>query len=213
MVCKRVIILILLCAVAMATRAQTLGEWFNQKKTQTKYLIQQIAELKVYAGLLNKGYSIAKGGLKTINDIKHGDYNLHADYFSSLKTVPPAVKNAALVADILLYQKQLIALCSQGRAFSTTDELAGSADAARTGFTGIAAEVSASIDLLSLLVTDGRVSMKDDERIRQLQTLDDDLAALYRFTQGFEFSTKQLVRQRKATQGSLNAMKILLDQP
>ena len=39
--------------------SQKWDEWFKQKKTQKKYLIQQIAALKVYLGYLKEGYDIA----------------------------------------------------------------------------------------------------------------------------------------------------------
>lgn len=43
--------------------AQTFDEWFRQKKTQKKYLVQQIAALKVYLGYLKEGYEIAQKGM------------------------------------------------------------------------------------------------------------------------------------------------------
>ena len=60
-----------------ALKAQTFSEWFRQKKTQEKYLIQQIAGLEVYAGYLKKGYKIFDTGSKTISKIKSGDLNMH----------------------------------------------------------------------------------------------------------------------------------------
>ena len=56
-----------LCAENLT--AQTWAEWFRQKATQKKYLLQQIAALHVYSGYLSKGYSIAKDGLNTIKSI------------------------------------------------------------------------------------------------------------------------------------------------
>ena len=66
--------------------AQTVNEWVNQKSTQKKYLLQQIAALQVYINYAKKGYNIVSGGINTIRDIKKGDLNLHNTFFSSLKT-------------------------------------------------------------------------------------------------------------------------------
>ena len=71
-----------LCAENLS--AQTSSEWFRQKATQKKYLLQQIAALQVYSGYLSKGYSIAKNGLNTIKNIKNGDLLQHSNYFTSL---------------------------------------------------------------------------------------------------------------------------------
>ena len=48
---------------------------------------------EVYAGYLKKGYDITQDGLKLISDIKHGDFDLHNDYFNSLKKVALAIKD------------------------------------------------------------------------------------------------------------------------
>lgn len=207
--CRKGTVILLLCVASLSTKAQTFGEWFNQKKTQTKYLIQQIAELKVYAGVLNKGYTIARGGLQTINNIKHGDFNLHSDYFASLKNVPPAVRDALLVSDIMLYQKQLIGLCHSDHNLFTTDQPESNIVAAKNSLDGILDQVNTSIDMLTLLVSSGRLSMKDDQRVSQLQALDLALADLYQYAQGFQLSTAQLIQQRKAEEGSLYMLKKL----
>ena len=47
--------ILLFLFVSMLLSAQTTAEWFNQKATQKKYLIQQIAALQVYIGYLQKG--------------------------------------------------------------------------------------------------------------------------------------------------------------
>ena len=88
---KKIVAIALLLSFATSGSAQTFAEWFNQKATQRKYLIQQIAALQVYIGYVSKGYSIAKNGLNTIRDIKRGDFNLHNSYLTSLVTVNPKI--------------------------------------------------------------------------------------------------------------------------
>ena len=77
---KNILIIIILLAGSFC-HAQTYDEWFRQKKTAKKYLLDQIAALQTYIGYAEKGYSIVTGGLNTIKDIKHGDFNLHNNYF------------------------------------------------------------------------------------------------------------------------------------
>ena len=59
-VMKKLLILSTMVLCADNLSAQTVAEWFRQKATQRKYLLQQIAALHVYSGYLSKGYSIAK---------------------------------------------------------------------------------------------------------------------------------------------------------
>src|SRR3954466_3372099 len=90
---KTTFIISLLLAFAGQSQGQTFSEWFRQKKTQKKYLIEQIAALQVYEDYLEKGYSIVNEGLSQIKDIKHGDYDLHSGYFSSIKNINPTIRN------------------------------------------------------------------------------------------------------------------------
>ncbi len=83
---SRRMIKVALVAVLLLTNTfangQTFGEWFRQKKTQIKYLLERIAQLQVQIELLKKGYKIVDNGLRTIHQIKDGEFNLHKDFFS-----------------------------------------------------------------------------------------------------------------------------------
>src|SRR6266498_4565607 len=98
---KRFLLSLLLIVGVHTSYGQTWNEWFRQKKTQIQYLVKQIAALKVYTDYLEKGYNIAKDGTNLINDIKHGDFNLHNNYFTSLKSVSSSVRNYSKVSAIV----------------------------------------------------------------------------------------------------------------
>src|SRR5574338_1013975 len=105
---KMLLFLLILVSMADRLKAQTLAEWFQQKKTQKKYLLQQIAALQIYIGYAQKGYNIAKEGLTTIGGFTRGEFNLHTDYFNSLKSVNPEIKRYAMVADIVALQLKIV---------------------------------------------------------------------------------------------------------
>src|SRR3546814_20559468 len=84
------------------------NEWFRQKKTQKKYLIQQFAGLQIYIGYARKGYRIVDNGLGFIGDVKHGTLNLHQGFFGSLKSINPTVANYARIGDILLLKLAIL---------------------------------------------------------------------------------------------------------
>src|SRR5687767_12661698 len=88
--------------------SQNTEEWMNQGKTQTKYLLRQIAAVKTYIGLIQKGYNTVRDGLNIIADIKSGDFTIHSGYFSSLKKVNPAIAGYVKIADIIIFQKRII---------------------------------------------------------------------------------------------------------
>src|SRR5689334_12735435 len=82
--------------------------FFTQKKTKLKYIAQQIALFEVYAGYLKKGYNIAQDGLKVITDIKHGDFDLHNEYFNSLNKVSTVIKNYAQTDSTANIQEEIL---------------------------------------------------------------------------------------------------------
>ncbi len=51
---KKLLIVSIIILFTETLSAQTSAEWLSQKKTQKKYLVQQIAALDVYAGYLSK---------------------------------------------------------------------------------------------------------------------------------------------------------------
>ena len=210
---KKIIIIASLLCFAESLSAQTFAEWFRQKATQKKYLLQQIAALQVYIGYVSKGYSIAKKGLNTIQDIKHGDLNLHSNYFTSLVTVNPKVKRYTKVADIISLQidiarqaSKTIKDCKNSHQL-TTAEL----EYLQKVFTTLLDDCAKCLDALLNIITNGQLSMKDDERIAAIDKLYNDMADKQIFIRSFSNSSKGLCVQRENDQNNIIISKKLND--
>jgi len=182
--------------------AQTYDEWFRQKKTKEKYLLEQIAALQTYIGYAKKGYSIVTGGLNTIKDIKHGDFNLHNTFFNSLSIVNPAIKKYSKVASIIAMQisiaKQItntIKSCKKSNMLLSAELKYLSAV-----FTNLLGECAKNLDELFALITNNETQMKDDERIQRIDKLYDDMKDKQMFTTSFSHSAKGLSIQRLSAQ-------------
>jgi len=195
----KILLMILVFFVANKSYSQTYDEWFQQSKTQKKYLLQQIAALKVYIGYAEKGYSIVTKGLNTIQDIKHGDFNLHNNFFNSLSAVNPTVKKYSKVASIILMQisivKQVHATikdCRNGKQLTDTE-----LKYLQHVFDNLLEECAKNLDELIALITDGETQMKDDERIKRIDKLYVDMQDKQVFTQSFSHTAKGLSVQRR----------------
>ena len=106
---KKIVLPFLIIVTVQGTlRAQSWEEWFQQGPTQKKYLLQQIAALRVYAGQLQKGYTIAREGLAMIGAFTKGELDAHSDYFNSLKKVNPAVKHYANGAALIALHAKIV---------------------------------------------------------------------------------------------------------
>ena len=196
---KKIFIIASLLCFTQSLSAQTFAEWFRQKATQKKYLLQQIAALKVYIGYVSKGYSIAKKGLNTIQDIKQGDLNLHSSYFTSLVTVNPKIKRYAKVADILGLQidiarqaSKTIKDCRKSNQL-TTSEIAY----LQNVFNNLLDDCSKCLDALFNIITNGELSMKDDERIAAIDKLYNDMVDKQIFIRSFSNTSRGLCVQRE----------------
>jgi hypothetical protein len=189
-------------------KAQTFNEWFRQKKTQKKYLIEQIAALKVYLDKLKKGYNIANKGLTTIGHIKNGNFNLHRDFFSSLKNVKPAISNSAKVADIIAFQiyvtrdmKRIYDFCENNKHF-TPEEVRYIAKV----HTNMLFLCDASISELLSIIRSNETQMTDDERLLRIDKIYDDMLDKHAFVQAFGNDAKSLSMQ---TEKEMNEIELL----
>jgi hypothetical protein len=184
---KIILFLLLFVSAGSSLQAQTFAEWFRQKKTQKKYLLQQIAALQVYIGYAQKGYNIAKEGLATIGGFTRGEFNLHTDYFNSLKSVNPEIKRYVRVGDIIALQVKIVQnynrtyrRLNSGDAFSN-DELAYIGRV----FSRLLDDCNKTLDELIAVTTAGKLEMKDDERMKRIDILYFDMQDKFTFSQSF----------------------------
>ncbi|WP_026898843.1 hypothetical protein [Daejeonella oryzae] len=186
-------------------QSQTWDEIFKQKETQKKYLLEQIVSLKIYASYIKKGYDIAGTGLQTIKDISNGEFNLHGSFFTSLKTINPAIRNDVRVAEIIIFQLQIRnafkgIIESEGLSASHRDYI----QSVRNKVMG---ECAGDLEELLLIVTSGRVEMNDDGRLERLDKIYESMRNKSAFTQGFSKMVDLLIRQKDKEIRSVNQMK------
>ena len=209
---KRILLLATVGLFALlSSNAQIADEWLNQKATQKKYLLQQIAALKVYLGYAKKGYNIVNGGITTIKNIKNGDLNLHRDFFNSLKNVNPAIRRYAKVADIIAYQVKIIKQTKgtlqqirETKQFTETEM-----DYCKQVFDNLLDECMKTVEELILVTTSGKLEMKDDERLKRIDRLYTDVQDKYSFTCSFGEDMGILAVQRLGEQMEINRSKLI----
>ncbi|QXV64014.1 hypothetical protein INP83_12995 [Mucilaginibacter sp. 21P] len=191
-------------AMGQVAKAQTFAEWLSQKKTQRKYLLQQIAALQVYSSYLQKGYSIAKGGLGSIGGYVGQEFSLHSSYYSYLKHVSGPVKNDPRVRDILGRQQDILRLVKQvnGQDGLTVEE------AKYVDQVGQALLKNCDAQLVQLqsILTDQKTTMGDEERIRQLGRLHQDMEDNYRFVAAFQSQLILYLRSKEQESRNINTL-------
>jgi hypothetical protein len=195
---KILLFLLLFASAAGSLQAQTFAEWFQQKKTQKKYLLQQIAALQLYIGYAQKGYQIAKEGLTTIGGFTRGEFNLHTDYFNSLKVVNPEIKHYAKLADIIALQVKIVQNYNRTyRQINSSNAFSGDElSYIRSVFTNLLDECEKTLDELIAVSTDDKLEMKDDERMARIDKLYLDMQDKFTFSQSFSNDVQSLAAAR-----------------
>lgn len=208
---KALSILITSLGVTFSTNAQTFDEWFNQKSTQKKYLLQQITALKVYLSHAKKGYNIVTGGINTIRNIKNGDLNLHRNFFNQLQNVNPAIRRYTKVADIIAYQVKIIKqtkLVLQ-KIRETKQFTEAELDYCKQVFDTLLNECIKTVEELILVTTPGELEMKDAERLKRIDKLYADVQDKYSFSCSFSEDMGLLAIQRLGEQMEINRSKLI----
>jgi hypothetical protein len=187
-------------------RAQTFAEWWSQKKTQIKYLNQQIAALVVYSQYVEQGYQISQNGLGSISGWAKGEFDLHTSGYRSLRQVNPNIRDghaAAVVNDLEVVVAQFRAL--DGFSGLTADDRKY-VDVVRVK---VLAECDAGASELELVMTSGEAEMTDDERLARLTKIYERVKDLLSFTSGFCARVKALVLQREQAERDLETVRRL----
>lgn len=195
--------IVLLMSVANL-HAQTYAEFFRQKKTQTKYLLEQIAALKMYAGYAKKGYDIASTGLNTIRGFSKGEFNLHNTFISSLKTVSPVIKNNTKVAEIIILQLEIAKSFRNIRNSGSSSTTSAYVETVRAN---IVEECGYDLEELLLVITSGKVEMQDDERLQRLDRIYESMLEKSAFVQSFSNRVNLVNQQRDNEQRSINQLR------
>jgi hypothetical protein len=187
---KKIFLVLLFAAV-------TIGNLYAQA-SQQKVMFQQIAALKMYIGYAQKGYSVAKKGLNAIGDFKRGEFNLHADYFTSLAHVNPKIKKYTRVAEIIALQVKI--LKSYNRIYQQVqqDDLfhGDEVDYIKRVFERLIENCDDNMDDLLTIITDGDLEMKDDERIKRIDGIYQNMLENLSFCEGFSNQTRVLTISR-----------------
>jgi hypothetical protein len=196
-----------LTASAFATnvKAQTFAEWFDQKNTQKKYLLQQIAALQVYAAYYKQGNNIAHNGLGSINGSLTSENGLHTTYYNNLKNVSPIVKNNKQVSDILQWQKDILTR------MGNLDKTANLNDNEKTYVVQVKSalfnDCNEKITELQNVVTDNKLQMSDEERLKHIGVIHKAMQDNYRFASSFADQVKVYAFQRVQENNNVMAEK------
>jgi hypothetical protein len=190
---------VLLSVTFLLGSAQTKEEWFRQKETKRKYLLQQIAALEVYLNYVEKGYRIAQAGLQTIHSIKAGDFQLHNSFFQSLDKTNPSIANWSRIADIVDLHVKILGQVKEGLSY-LHNNAAFTIEERQYCAHILESLLKTSFDLIDEFLsftTSGELSVNDAGRMQKIESVFCDLREQLGFVYSFGEDLKQLALLRQ----------------
>ena len=199
----------IVCLFQYGTQAQTGDEFFNQKKTQLRYLAEQIAALRMYAGYVKDGYQIVSDGVQNVKSLKNGEFNLHDAFFKSLKAINPSIRNIEKIADIISLQVAI------GKNLTMIKGLQYFSVPQREYIDRVKSQVlkgcESDLEELLLVITSGQIEMKDDERIKRIDKIYTSISDKFSFSKSFVTELSMAVYQKKREEQSIIHMRNLYE--
>jgi len=189
---------VLLFGVVVGARAQVLGVFFSQGATELKDYGAQIAALQRLITGTEKGYQIMGAGLDSIGSINGAEFGLHQAYFSSLAAVNPAVARMPEVQEIVTLQAAM--LHGFGAAVQRWRQ-GGGLTAREMGtiedvYANLCALGSQQVGELQDLLTQGKGTMTDDQRMGRVGAIDEVVKEQYVFVQVYTARVGGFVGER-----------------
>lgn len=193
------IFLIMVVLESLFCKGQTTDEWIRQKKTQIKYLKNQVVANKVYIDYLSKGYGIARKGLNTIRQIKSGDFNLHEKFFQLLVESSPSVKNYCRLRELVLIQYTIERELRNFSVLIVQHSVLSEQERRRllSFERSIRSELSNSVNHLSFVLDNNKISMTDDERIKRIDVMYKEIQSLARELKSISIEQFLLIKNRQ----------------
>jgi hypothetical protein len=171
--------------------------------------VEKLAQLKLMLSHMKKGYDILNKGYTSIKNISEGNFNLHRDFLDGLLQVSPAVKKYAKVADIISFQIKLV---KEGKAALT--EFKGSKqftvaeiEYMASVYSNLLGQSAKTLDELLMVLTAGKLRMSDDERLKAIDGIHDEVMEQYTFLNEFNNGTAILSLQREKDKMDIDLMR------
>lgn len=160
--------------------------------------VEKLRQFKQILADMKKGYQILSKGYGTVKDLSKGNFHLHEVFLQSLNEVSPEVKKYHRVTAIIQGQVQLLHLIhSSLNSLNKEDLLEGNErHYLQQVFERMLKKSYQNVEDLLQILQPGQLQMNDEERLREIDLLDERMTDQFTFMKRF-ISTIQWNLQMK----------------
>lgn len=204
---KKLIALMLCCTLAQAAAAQSISDDIQQLVLD----YQKLAQMKSILKEMYKGYQIVSTGYNQVRDITQGNFSLHEAFLNGLLSVSPAVARYHRIAGIITAQAEIIKEYKDGYRIFKKDPHFSAAELSYLGsvYQNLAAASLKNLDALTMVITSGKLRMSDDERLKAIDRIADDMTDKRSFLRCFNTDTRLQAIQRAREQNDCRTLQEL----
>ena len=179
-----------------------------QEIAQLALNIEKLSQFKQILEDLKKGYDILYKGYNTIKKISEGNFKLHKGFLDALLKVSPQVRNYHKVAGII--QKE-IALVSESKSAISNFRAQGQFSASEVAhiekvYGNLISLSIRNLDELSNVITQDRLRMSDDERLKAIDHIFEQMDEHLVFLRHFNGNNSVLAAQRAKEKNDASVM-------
>lgn len=181
----------------------------TQEAKQLALNVEKLAQLKLMLSHMKTGYQVLSKGYNTISDISKGNFNLHKTFLDGLLEVSPAVRKYKKIAEIIDFQLKIVKEYKaafnefKGCKRFTVDEI----DYMGKVYGNLFLESLKKLEELAMVITAGQLRMSDDERLKAIDKIHEEVFGQYTFLNEFNNSTSLLSVQRDNEQREIDLMR------
>lgn len=192
---KKILILTILITLLMIP-VKSMGQ--SAEIQQLILNIEKLSQFKKILSDMKKGYELLSGGYKTVKDMTEGNFSLHKTFLDALMQVSPAVKNYKKVGEIVEYQILIVKESRNGmNRFIKNGNFSGQEiNYFEKVYENLLNQSLRNLDELTMVITADKLRMSDDERLKAVDDIYEQMQDKLLFLRNFNTTSNVLALQR-----------------
>ncbi len=173
--------------------------------------IEKLSQFKKILSDMKKGYELLSGGYKTVKDMTEGNFSLHKTFLDALMQVSPAVKNYKRVGEIVDYQISIVKESRTGmNRFIKSGNFSGQElNYFEKVYGNLLNQSLRNLDELTMVITADKLRMSDDDRLKAVDDIYEQMQDKLLFIRNFNASSNVLALQRAKEKNDADASRAL----
>lgn len=192
---KKILILTILITLLMIP-VKSMGQ--SAEIQQLILNIEKLSQFKKILSDMKKGYELLSDGYKTVKDMTAGNFSLHKTFLDALMQVSPAVRNYKKVGEIVEYQISIVKESRNGmNRFIKSGNFSGQEiNYFEKVYGNLLNQSLRNLDELTMVITADKLRMSDDERLKAVDDIYEQMQDKLLFLRNFNSTSNVLALQR-----------------